>query len=260
MRRVEGVGIHTGASVAVTLEPSAPAEGIVFVRGPVKIPARPEFVSDTSRCTTLTADGASVSTVEHLMSALAGLGISGARITVDGPELPILDGSALGWINVLEKQEFPRTSSIETRQITEPILLKGQNGSFIAVYPAEKLSVTVGISFAHPLVGTQVARFVEGDDYSNQVAPARTFGFIEEVQQLREAGLAKGGSLENAVIVYPDRFEPALRFENELARHKLLDLLGDLYLSGNLPKADIIAVKPSHTLNVTLASRLYQGR
>lgn len=247
---VSGIGIHTGQPCRVTLTPGEPGSGIVFHTPQGPVVAAPQNVRETVRCTVLEQAGARVSTVEHLLSACAGQGVRDLQIRLDGPELPILDGSAAGWATALPVQP------LVFRPLTAPVLVTGRGGAFIACYPAERLSVTVAISFEHPLVGTQVARFQEGESYQEQVAPARTFGFIEEVQKLLDAGLAKGGSLDNAVIVYPDRYEPALRFDNELARHKLLDLLGDLYLAGFLPKADIIAVKPSHGLNTHLAAQL----
>jgi UDP-3-O-[3-hydroxymyristoyl] N-acetylglucosamine deacetylase len=246
---LSGVGIHTGLPCTATLTALPPGSGILFETAQGTIPARAENVVETLRCTVLGSGTARLSTVEHLLSACAGRGITDLKITVDGPELPILDGSAAGWAEVLPQ------SPLVLRELTEPILVTGRGGAFIACYPAEHLTVTCAIAFEHPLVGTQVARW-ESSDYAREIAPARTFGFIEEVQKLLDAGLAKGGSLDNAVIVYPDRYEPALRFDNELARHKLLDLLGDLYLTGFLPKADIIAMKPSHGLNCQLASLL----
>ncbi len=253
---VEGVGIHTGETCRVTIEPGTKEDGIVFVRGFAKIPARAEFVTDTSRCTKIAADGESVSTIEHLMSALAGLGVSRARFDIDGPELPILDGSASGWVDALSHLS---EGGLATTPISTPITVEGPNGSYISATPADKLSITLTIAYDHPVIGTQTATFTEGDDYATQIAPARTFGLRSEVDALLAAGLAKGGSLDNAIIVEEDGYSVPLRFENELARHKILDLLGDLYLSGSLPRADIIAVKPSHTLNVALASKLNRG-
>ena len=246
---LSGVGIHTGQPCTATLTALPPGSGIVFETPRGLIPARAENVVETLRCTVLGSGDAHLSTVEHLLSACAGRGVRDLKVTVDGPELPILDGSALGWAEVLPQSE------LVLRELSGPLLVTGRGGAFIACYPAERFTVTCAIAFEHPLVGTQLARW-EGAGYAEEIAPARTFGFIEEVQKLLEAGLAKGGSLDNAVIVHPDRYEPALRFDNELARHKLLDLLGDLLLAGFLPKADIIAMKPSHGLNCQLASLL----
>jgi UDP-3-O-[3-hydroxymyristoyl] N-acetylglucosamine deacetylase len=207
--------------------------------------------------------GKTVSTVEHLLSAFSGLGITDALIEIRGPELPILDGSALPWVQALQAAGIRETPADTTKRwrLNEPIVLTGKNGSFVAAHPAKNLRLTAAAVFEHPLVGTQVARFSPQDDsdYSRDVAPARTFGFIEEVEALRKAGLALGGSLDNAVVVYPDHYSAPLRFSSELAYHKLLDMLGDLFLAfgSPLPLAmDIVAVKPSHRLNVELAARL----
>ena len=246
---LSGIGIHTGQPCSATLSALPPGSGILFGTPEGLIPARAENVVETLRCTMLGWGAARLSTVEHLLSACAGRGIRDLKVSVSGPELPILEGSAAGWAAVLPQGE------LALRELPQPLIVTGRGGAFIACYPAEKLTVTCAIAFEHPLVGTQLARW-DGKDYAEQIGPARTFGFIEEVQKLLDAGLAKGGSLENAVIVHPNRYEPALRFDNELARHKLLDLLGDLLLAGFLPKADIIAMKPSHGLNCQLASLL----
>lgn len=257
---VGGVGLHTGAPASVTLHPAPPRSGIIFRSGSTSIPALAAQVTDTSRCTVLGANGASVSTVEHLLSACAGLGVRDLAIEVSGPELPIGDGSAALWVEALRSAGIEPATEISARVLPEPVVLTGKDGQFIAAYPSDALRVTVAISFPHPLVGTQVARFEpsRGDNYADQIAPARTFGFIEEVEALLKAGLARGGSFDNAVVVYPDHYSTPLRFENELARHKLLDVLGDLALAGfpNTLGADIIAVKPSHRLNAAFAARL----
>lgn len=252
----------------MTILPLSPGEGIYFVSGDGSlIRATTASVLDTTRCTVLGTPNksASVSTVEHLLSAFAGLGITDARVETSGPEIPILDGSALPWVEAIlsagitENGEGNGAKTPST--LPHPILVTGKNGAFIQAHPADRFSLTVAAVFEHPLVGTQVARLVpeEGDSYEKSVAPARTFGFIEEVEALQKAGLALGGSLENAVVVYADHYSSPLRFPSELAYHKLLDMLGDLFLAFGAPfplLADIVAVKPSHRLNVELASRL----
>jgi UDP-3-O-[3-hydroxymyristoyl] N-acetylglucosamine deacetylase len=261
---VRGVGIHSGAVSDLIISPAAPGEGVRFLPdGGSPIAATVESVVDTSRCTVLGADGKTVSTVEHLLSAFAGLGITDARVETRGPEVPILDGSALPWVEAVQSAGLQETPVEKAAQWTlhSPLLVIGKNGSFIAAYPAEKLTITAAAVFEHPLVQTQVARFApqEGSNYARDVAPARTFGFIEEVEALRRAGLALGGNLDNAVVVYPDRYSAPLRFPSELAYHKLLDTLGDLFLAFGKPlplALDIVAVKPSHRLNVELASQL----
>ena len=261
---LRGVGIHSGQEGAVTVNPGAPGTGVFFVLadGSV-ISADVRNVVDTSRCTVLGTAAGRISTVEHLLSAFAGLGLTDAHIAVSGPEIPILDGSALPWVEAFRAAgitETPATPQIFV-SLTEPILVTGRNGSFIHVSPSDRLLLTVAAVFEHPLVGTQIARFTKSEscDYARDVAPARTFGFIEEVEALQKAGLALGGSLENAVVVYWDRYSAPLRFSSELAYHKLLDLMGDLFLAFGAPlplALDVVAVKPSHGLNVELASRL----
>lgn len=275
---VSGVGIHTGADAVVTLAPSeTPGNGIIFALSKgLTLTAFPLTVVDTSRCTVLGGSiggkvDPTVSTVEHVLSALAALGITDALITVDGPELPIGDGSALIWTDAIARAGGARlfAGTLNENQkkawtLAEPLMVTGKNGSFIAAYPSDALRLTVASVFDHGLAGTQVARFdFSTDDYVRDVAPARTFGFIEEVEALQAAGLARGGSFENAVVVYPDRYSSELRFPDELARHKLLDLIGDLSLAfpgERLPALEIFAVKPSHFLNVELARRLWRLR
>lgn len=263
---VSGVGIHTGATTCATLEPAPrPGTGVVFrVRGASgqaeEIPARASNVEGTARCTVLKGPGgASVATVEHLLSALTASGVTDCVVAVDGPELPIGDGSALLWTEALRQAGIVTSGDIlEPIAVDAPRTVTGANGAFIAAFPANELRLTVAISFEHALVGTQVARFEpgRGDSYATAIAPARTFGFIEEVEALRASGLARGGSVENAVVVHADHFSSPLRFSDELARHKLLDVLGDLALVGAPLVADIIAVRPSHRLNTDFARLL----
>lgn len=257
---VSGIGIHTGAKSRVVLHPSPPQTGIVFRVEAQRIPALATHVVDTSRCTVLGDGTATVSTVEHLLSACAGAGISDLLIEVHGPELPIGDGSARLWMEAIAEARFQESNvPLEMPCLTEPVIVTGKGGSFIAAYPQQGTTLTTAISFDHPLVGTQVTRFNPNqDDYAQEIALARTFGFIEEVEALQKAGLALGGSLENAVVVYSDHYSAPLHYPNELVRHKLLDVMGDLMLTGfgRMPNADIIAVKPSHRLNVALATQL----
>lgn len=256
---VAGIGIHTGAACRATLAPAAPGTGVVFqVPGGQRIPARAQNVVDTTRCTVLGAGEGRISTVEHLLSACAGLGIADLRVEVDGPELPIGDGSAAPWVDAL--RAAGASGSLQTRALDAPVEVFGRGGAFVAAYPAPRLSVTVGVHFDHPVVGTQLARFVEGDDYAGEIADARTFGFRDEVDRLLAAGLARGGSLDNAVVVEATGYSVSLRHDNELARHKLLDLLGDLFLAGPLPCAEVVAVRPSHALNNQMARALAATR
>ena len=259
---VSGVGIHTGAKSVTTLEPATtPGAGVVFRVGGQEIPASVSNVVDTARCTVLGAAGVTVSTVEHLLAALAGAGVTDCVVAVTGPELPIGDGSALLWSDAIASAGVTVVAgSIERLRVEEPMLVMGSNGSFVTAFPSPEFRCTAAIVFEHALVGTQAARYepANGDLFARDVAPARTFGFVEEVEALRVAGLALGGSLENALIVYPDRYSRPLRFGDELARHKLLDLIGDLALTGRPLQADVIAVKPSHRLNTEFARALVE--
>jgi UDP-3-O-[3-hydroxymyristoyl] N-acetylglucosamine deacetylase len=258
---VKGIGIHTGESATVHLHPARAGTGIVFQVGSVRIPALSANVVDTSRCTVLGKDGVRLATVEHLLSACAGWDMTDLIVEVDGPELPIGDGSAAVWTDAFQEGRRDTFYRISPPRIKQPIIVTGKGGAFIALYPAQELSLTVAVTFEHPLIQTQIAHYSLSSDagsYAQEIAPARTFGFIEEVEALRAAGLARGGSLDNAVVIYPEHYSVPLRFTNELARHKLLDLMGDLLLAtgASLPVADIIAVKPSHRLNCDAAKEI----
>lgn len=260
---VDGVGLHTGATVKTTLVPATrPGSGVVFRVAGEEIPALATNVCDTARCTVLGHDfGARVSTVEHLLSALAGLGVSDLVVEVDGPELPIGDGSALLWVECLRAAgiiEMGQEAASLT--LTEPVLVYGEKGAFVAAYPADAVRFTVATQFDHPLAGTQAARWEpeRNQAYADWVAPARTFGFDFEIEALRAAGLARGGTFDNALVIYADHYSSPPRFCDELARHKLLDLVGDLALAGRPVVADVIAVKSGHRLNVALARRLQE--
>jgi UDP-3-O-[3-hydroxymyristoyl] N-acetylglucosamine deacetylase len=214
-----------------------------------------------ARCTVLGNKGARVSTVEHLLSALAGLGVSDLVVEVDGPELPIGDGSALVWVERIGAAGIVELNTKAAPLIvTEPVVVFGEKGAFVAAYPSDAVRFTVVTQFDHPLAGMQVARWEpeRNQAYVDWVAPARTFGFDFEIEALRAAGLVRGGTLDNALVVYADRYSSPPRFPDELARHKLLDLVGDLVLAGRPVLADVIAVKPGHRLNVALARRLQE--
>ena len=261
---VAGVGLHTGAAVKTTLVPATrPGAGVVFraAGGSEEIPALAANVCDTSRCTVLGTGAARFSTVEHLLSALAGLGVTDLSVEVDGPELPIGDGSALVWVESVRAAGLVSLGQgAAPLTLAEPVIVYGEKNAFVAAYPSDAVRFTVATQFDHPLAGTQVARWEpsRAQAYQDFIAPARTFGFDFEVEALRAAGLARGGSLDNALVVYADHYSSPPRFPDELARHKLLDLIGDLFLVGRPIVADVVAVKPSHRLNVALARRLQE--
>jgi UDP-3-O-[3-hydroxymyristoyl] N-acetylglucosamine deacetylase len=257
---VSGIGIHTGSPSQVTLTPAEFGSGIVFRSQGVTLPATTASVVETSRCTVLGKEGVTVSTVEHLLSACAGLGITDLIVEIEGAELPIGDGSSLLWCEAITTAGIQFGDPISPPPLSQIVTVADiKRGTLMVARPAHSLRILVHIAFEHPLVGAQTVEFAPHEqDYTHEIGNCRTFGFIEEVEALLQAGLAKGGSFENAVVVYPDHYSTPLRHADELARHKVLDVLGDLMLIGHgiLPNADIIAVKPSHRQNVTLSARL----
>lgn len=251
---VSGVGIHTGKTTHMTFKPAQ--NGIHFVRvdlpGSVPIPADLAHVGSTLRGTNLKNDTAEVWTVEHVMSALHALAITDICVEMDGPEPPIMDGSSLLFIQHLQQaglKELEGDSPLLTLKYS--ISYACGNISYTA-QPAEQLTITFVYEHKHPLVGRQEYTLAfTTDNYIAQIAPARTFGFEEELAFLKAHGLAKGGSLENAVVVGKDKFLNELRFENELVRHKILDLVGDLCLIGKrLPSLHITCCGGGHKHNV----------
>lgn len=251
-----GVGLHTGEECGATVRPSE-SGGVIFLRNGVEIPAVVERVSATARCTTLSGSGVSVSTVEHLLAALAALGVTSARVEVSGPELPILDGSSLAFVQAMHCAGLhciPGDRPV--LRLAAPVWLT-EGASTMLALPADRPRVTVAVDYPHALIGAQVAdQMVDAETFARELAPARTFGFEHEVAELVQRGLALGGSLENALIFMNDGTATPMRFADEPARHKALDVIGDLSLVGALPLAHIIAVRPSHRLNVAFARRL----
>lgn len=256
---IEGVGVHTGKRCRVTVKPADENTGIAFYVDGQMIPALAEYVLSTDRCTTLGADGVRVMTVEHLLSALAGTGVDNARIEVEGEEIPVLDGSAAPWVQRFYTVGLQEQSAQRQRiRLTRPVsVIAGDRGIWAMPHP-ERLLITT-VHYDHPLVGTQVAWFhLDKIDYLEEIAPARTFGFWEEVEALLARGKALGGNLDNALLIFPDRYSTPLRFPDEVLRHKVLDFIGDLALVGAQVEALFVAVKPSHTLNTAFALALRQ--
>jgi UDP-3-O-[3-hydroxymyristoyl] N-acetylglucosamine deacetylase len=261
--RLEGIGLHSGVRVSVQVWPAPPGTGLMFrdAQTGQEAPALAVNVQDTSRCTRLGVGGMSVQTVEHLLSALAGLGIDDAVLETRGGEIPILDGSAAPFVVALRAAglcDQAREPSVAGLRPTRPLLIEGAGGSVIALKPSDVFSAAVFLDYPrHAYLGTLCTHFdAAADDYAADIAPARTFGFLTEVEALRARGLALGASRENAVALGDDDYETPLRFPDELARHKLLDLIGDLALLGQPLRAEIFAIKPSHTLNIRLARAL----
>ena len=264
--RTTGVGVHTGARVEIVLRPGAPNAGIVFHRvdlvRPVSIPADVLHVGDTRLSSTLKHEGASISTVEHLMSALAGLGIDNLHIDVAGPELPIMDGSAGPFVFLLQsagivEQEAPK----RYLRILLPVEVNdGDKWARFDPYDGFRLDFT--IDFPHPMFGSENRHVVIDfalNSYVKEVARARTFGFMQEVEAMRAAGLGLGGSLQNAIVLDEYRIlnSEGLRYDNEFVKHKVLDAIGDLYLLGHPLIGQYTAFKPGHGLNNAAARALY---
>jgi UDP-3-O-[3-hydroxymyristoyl] N-acetylglucosamine deacetylase len=258
---LEGVGIHTGAPCRIVVHPAEPDTGRRFETSGVTVPAQTDYVVDTARCTTLGHEGVRVSTVEHLLSALYGCGIDNARIEVFGPEIPILDGSAQPFVEAIEAAGIQvQARPAHTIRLTEPIEMC-EGASRLIATPAETFTVEVHTEFTNWTEGQAVARAEAGPEfmaqYATEIAPARTFAFRHEVEALVAAGLAKGGSLDNALVITPpDTFSTPLRLPREWCVHKLLDVLGDLALLDARPCFHLTALRPGHRANVRLAAKI----
>ncbi|MCY7368483.1 MAG: UDP-3-O-acyl-N-acetylglucosamine deacetylase [Chamaesiphon sp.] len=262
---MQGIGLHSGVATTVKVMTADPGSGRYFVRVDLptqpQIPAHISHVSQTTLSTELTANGASVRTVEHLLAALTALGIEDARIEIDGAELPLLDGSARVWVDELVRSnpESLPAHLATAGVLNEPVWIY-QGDAFVAALPSSVLRFTYGIDFDVAPIGNQWHSWQPNkENFATEIAPARTFGLASQIDQLRSAGLIKGGSLDNALVCDEHQWlNPPLRFANEPCRHKLLDLIGDLSLLGKLPQAHFLAYKASHQLHVQLAQRLHE--
>jgi UDP-3-O-[3-hydroxymyristoyl] N-acetylglucosamine deacetylase len=257
-----GIALHSGARTSLRLLPGAPGSGIVFRRtnlsgGPVEIPATHDHVVETRFSTTLALPGrpdASIGTVEHVMAALAGMGIDNAVVELDGPEVPALDGSAAPFVFLIEcAGVVPLPAPRQVIEVLRPVRAE-EGEAFVALLPAtgQGLSIEAEIDFPAAAVRRQSRSVrVTPQSFKADLAAARTFGFVEEIDALRAAGLARGGSLGNAVVVSGARVlnEGGLRFADEFVRHKILDMVGDLALAGLPLVARVVARRPGHRLN-----------
>jgi UDP-3-O-[3-hydroxymyristoyl] N-acetylglucosamine deacetylase/3-hydroxyacyl-[acyl-carrier-protein] dehydratase len=256
--RYEGIGLHTGERMTLYFKPAPPNTGVVFVRDGVSLPASVKYVVNCNREISLGKDGVEVHTVEHVLAALAGLGIDNVIVEMTGIEPPVGDGSSLPFANLLlEAGLLNQDEPKRLFRVRTPIWVE-DGDSFLVVLPSDVLRITFTISFPHQAIKTQSISFIiTPDTFLKHLAPARTFGFLAEVETLRSRGLIKGGTLENAVVVGEDGIlNEALRFENELVRHKILDLLGDLFLLGVGISGHVVAFKSGHALNVKLLKKM----
>lgn len=256
----KGLGLHSGMPVTMTMHPAAPGAGIIFKRsdlpGGPEVPAQSRYITNTLRATTLEKGEAKVFTVEHVLSALYALQIDNCVIEMDSPEPPVGDGSAKTFCDMVQE------AGIETQDEMIPILTLDtsaavyEDNKFITALPYDGLRITFTSINPHPLLGTQMRDVViDHDSYMKEIAPARTIGFTWELEAMRKMGLGKGGTLENAVVYSETECLSQLRFPDELVRHKILDILGDISLVGPL-HTHIIAVLGSHKLNAELSEKL----
>jgi UDP-3-O-[3-hydroxymyristoyl] N-acetylglucosamine deacetylase len=262
---IAGVGVHTGDRVRLAVRPAPAGTGIVFVRTDIKdrdnrIPVSGEAVIDARLNTMIeNAAGVRLSTIEHLMAAFSALGVSNAVVEVDGPELPILDGSALQFVQLLDRAGFRRQEApVRYIEILEPIRVQDGDKT-AALLPCDRFEMRFEIDFATPVIGNQVVDFVVDEEtFRTEIMAARTFGFAHEVEALRRAGLARGGSLENAVVIDGDQIlnPGGLRMEREFVKHKALDAIGDLYVLGAPLLGRYEGVKAGHAINNLLVRAL----
>ncbi|PYV27253.1 MAG: UDP-3-O-[3-hydroxymyristoyl] N-acetylglucosamine deacetylase [Acidobacteria bacterium] len=273
---LSGIGLHTGVPVTLRLCPAASNTGIVFRRTDLdgfEIRARARNVAHVSYATSLMRRGVLISTTEHLLSALAASRVDNVCVELDNLELPIMDGSALPFFQLIRKAGLrPQRARRTYAKLLRPVEV-ADGAKRIAAYPSEAFSVGYRIVFPHPLIGEQSLEFVTGQgkaaevgslaaDYETAIAPARTFGFIEEVEKLRRNGLIRGGSLKNAVVLTRDGVmnSEGLRFPDEFCRHKILDLMGDLALLGYPLIARIVAERAGHAMHAALVGRLLREK
>jgi UDP-3-O-[3-hydroxymyristoyl] N-acetylglucosamine deacetylase/3-hydroxyacyl-[acyl-carrier-protein] dehydratase len=287
---LQGVGLHSGKQIELILNPAPENSGIKFIRTDldpvVEIPALANFVSKTDRSTLLLKENVEIQTTEHLLAALAGSSIHNCTIEINGAELPILDGSSKPYCDAIQKAGVVSQNELQEVFVFQEIMefKDPETGSEILILPAEQTSFSVMIDFETTVLGTQNATLENIEDFADQIAPARTFSFLHELEQLLDHGLIKGGDLNNAIVYVDqplananmDRLLKAfgkdkisvkpngildnlkLNYTNEAARHKLLDLIGDLALAGMPIQGKIIATKPGHKINTNLAKEIVQ--
>ncbi len=252
---LEGVGLHSGKTVRVTLSPGPADSGIVFRVGErgEAIPATPESVVDSHYATTIGRNGARIQTIEHLMAAAAGLGIDNLDVRVEGTELPAADGSAKPFVQLmLAAGRAPQGARQRPIRIPHPIGA-GSGGRWIQIVPAETFRISYTLDNEHPAIGTQVLSWTPTEEsFLAEYAPARTYGFLSDLGFLRKSGRALGGSLDNTIVIGKSATLNGLRYRDEFVRHKVLDLLGDLALLGRRIEGHVIARNAGHALNFEL--------
>lgn len=264
--RISGLGLHTGSKVNLALKPAPPNKGIVFRRTDLndfEIEATKRHIARVSYATTLMKKGVIIATVEHLLSALYGLEIDNVLVEVDAMEIPILDGSASQFVALLQEAGITTVDGAqEIIKIHKPIEIR-QGEKFIGIYPDEKFCITYEIVFAHPLIQRQRFQLdVTSETYRKEIAPARTFGFYEEIQELIRSGFVRGGSLANAIVLDKETIvneDKTLRYPDEFVRHKILDLIGDISLVGRRIVGHVHAIRAGHAFHAALTFSLLKN-
>lgn len=255
--RVEGVGLHSGASAQMEVRPAPVGTGLAFLLdGGVRVPATAEYVVDTSLATVIGRDGVTVATIEHILSALVGMGVDNAEIAVRGPEIPIAEGSAKGFADAiaaigLEHSAAPR----EELSVDRPYEFRHGDKAVI-VLPSDHYRVRFIADYAAPIGTHYFETAIEPETYREEIASARTFTFLRDVEAMRARGLALGGSLDNALVYDETGPMQPLHWENEVVRHKVLDLIGDFALLGAWPRCEIIAIKSGHAMHARVTREL----
>lgn len=259
---IDGIGLHSGNEVKLKFKPASIDTGIVFIRtdlqGNPKVKANVDNVISTNRSTTLgrKKNNFKIQTVEHLMAALYTYQIDNVIIEIDGPELPALDGSARVYGELFDSLEIIEQSKKRNIVKVKKGFFIKNNNSYLGIFPYDGFKINYLIKYDHPLIGTQYFEYeYKKDTFIKEIMPARTFGFKSEVETLKKAGLALGGSLDNAVLLTKDSTENSLRFKDEFVRHKVLDLIGDLYLNGPI-QCEVIAIRSGHTDNYEINKKI----
>jgi len=253
----DGVGLHSGKPCHIELGPARAGAGMVFaLEGAPTVTAVASHVVRWERCVALGNSAGSVYSVEHLLSALHGMGVHDVRIKVSGPEIPGLDGSALGFVKLIEEAGLRRNGRLRRYHLRSAVWVQ-EDGRLLIALPSNELRISCVVDYSHPYLGRQFASFrVDPETFRREIAPARTFCFEDEIKEIRAAGLGMGGSEKNALVIGARGYTSPLIFPDEAVRHKVLDLIGDTSLVGVPFTAHIVAVRPGHRLNVRLAREL----
>ena len=252
----EGVGLHTGSSATMDVRPASPGTGFVFVCDGARIPATADYANESPLATVISHDSTSISTIEHILSALTAMGVSDAEIALDGTEIPILDGSAKIYADAIARTGLRESS--QPRPVFAPQesheLREGDKA--VIVLPADEFRVRFVGDYDQPIGTHYYDAVITPERYRTEIAPARTFAFLRDVEAMRARGLARGGSLDNALVYDEEGPMQSLQWPNEVVRHKVLDLIGDLALLGAYPQCEVIAIKSGHALHTRLTREL----